>query len=245
MIKVLPIAITSFYVIVGFANATKNRPEMGNEDYPILKQDNAASSLSMISSEELADFSLGGSLSQLVGYLPEPAPAPEPEPEPQPSGKSGKGSKGNSEPEPEPKSGKGSNGTKAIKKSCVCGSGKSGKSGEPEPQPKKKDNRILKQDNAASSLSMISSEELADFSLGGSLSQLVGYLPEPAPAPEPEPEPQPSGKSGKGSKGNSEPEPEPKSGKGSNGTKAIKKSCELVCGSGKSGKSGESEPEPE
>ena len=92
MIKVLPIAIASFYVIVGFANATKNRPEMGNEDYRILKQDDAASSLSMISSEELADFSLGGSLSQLVGYMPEPEP--EPVPEPQPSGKSGKGSKG-------------------------------------------------------------------------------------------------------------------------------------------------------
>ena len=99
MIKVLPIAIASFYVIVGFANATKNRPEMGNEDYRILKQDDAASSLSMISSEELADFSLGGSLSQLVGYLPEP----EPEPEPQPSCVCGSGKSGKSgEPEPEP-----------------------------------------------------------------------------------------------------------------------------------------------
>ena len=67
MVKVLPIAIASFiYVLVGFADA----------------KDIDESSLSMIiSSEELADFSLGGSL---VGFLREPKP--------EPSGKSGKGS---------------------------------------------------------------------------------------------------------------------------------------------------------
>ena len=120
MIKVLPIAIASFYVLVGFANATKYRPEMGNEDNSILKQDDAASSLSMISSEELADFSLGGSLSQLVGYLPEP----EPEPEPQPSGKSGKGSKGTqlgcgSGPKGKPDCGKSGKSGHQIKKKGV------------------------------------------------------------------------------------------------------------------------------
>ena len=66
MIKVLPIAITSFFVLVGFASVTKNFPEMGNEDNCILKQDDAASSLLMISSKELADFGIGGLLSLLV-----------------------------------------------------------------------------------------------------------------------------------------------------------------------------------
>ena len=80
MIKVLPIAIASFlYFIVGFANATKNRPETGNENNRILGQDVAESSLSMISSKEWDDFSLGGSL---VGFLREPKP--------EPSGNSGK-----------------------------------------------------------------------------------------------------------------------------------------------------------
>ena len=86
MIKVLPIAIASFNVLVGFANATKNRPELGNEDNRILKQDDAASSLSMISSEELADFSLDGSLTLLMGYS-SPSPSLHPS-------KSDKGSKG-------------------------------------------------------------------------------------------------------------------------------------------------------
>jgi hypothetical protein len=72
MIKVLPIAIASFYVLVGFANATKNRPEMGNDNNHIVKQDIVESSLSMILSKELADFSLDGSLSQLVGTEMEP-----------------------------------------------------------------------------------------------------------------------------------------------------------------------------
>jgi hypothetical protein len=66
MIKVLPITFTSFFVLVGFANATKNHPEMGNKDNRILKQDDAASSLLMISSKELADFGIGGWLSLLV-----------------------------------------------------------------------------------------------------------------------------------------------------------------------------------
>ena len=80
MIKVLPIAIASFlYFLVGFANATKNRPETGNENNRILGQDVAESSLSMISSKEWDDFSLGGSL---VGFLREPKP--------EPSGNSGK-----------------------------------------------------------------------------------------------------------------------------------------------------------
>ena len=39
MIKDLAIAIISFHVLVGFANATKSRPEMGNKDNNILKQD--------------------------------------------------------------------------------------------------------------------------------------------------------------------------------------------------------------
>ena len=51
MIKVLPIAITSFFVLVGFASVTKNCPEMGNKDNCILKQDDAASSWLMISSK--------------------------------------------------------------------------------------------------------------------------------------------------------------------------------------------------
>ena len=67
MIRDLTIAIASFYVLVGFANATKSRPEMGNKDNNILKQDVVESSLSMISIEELADFSFGGSLSHLLG----------------------------------------------------------------------------------------------------------------------------------------------------------------------------------
>ena len=68
MIKDLAIAVASFYVLVGFANATKSRPEMGNnKDNHILKQDVVESSLSMMSIEELADFSLGGSLSHLLG----------------------------------------------------------------------------------------------------------------------------------------------------------------------------------
>jgi hypothetical protein len=66
MIKDLAIAIISFHVLVGFANATKSRPEMGNKDNNILKQDVVESSLSMISIEELADFSLGGSTSHLL-----------------------------------------------------------------------------------------------------------------------------------------------------------------------------------
>ena len=40
---------------------------MGNKDNNILKQDVVESSLSMISIEELADFSFGGSLSHLLG----------------------------------------------------------------------------------------------------------------------------------------------------------------------------------
>ena len=72
MIKVLHITIASFYVLVSFANATKNRPEMGNDNNHILKQDIVESSLSMILSKELADFSLGGSLSHLVGTEMEP-----------------------------------------------------------------------------------------------------------------------------------------------------------------------------
>jgi hypothetical protein len=68
MIKDLAIAVASFYVLVGFANATKSRPEMmNNKDNHILKQDVVESSLSMMSIEELADFSLGGSLSHLLG----------------------------------------------------------------------------------------------------------------------------------------------------------------------------------
>ena len=135
MIKVLPIAIACFYVLVGFANATKNRPEMGNEDNRILKQDDAASSLSMISSEELADFSLAGLLTLLMGYS-SPSPSPHPS-------KSGKGSKGTqlgcgSGPKGKyghhsKKSGcckKGKFGKGLFKeKQLGCGSGKSGKSG--------------------------------------------------------------------------------------------------------------------
>ena len=135
MIKVLPIAIACFYVLVGFANATKNRPEMGNEDNRILKQDDAASSLSMISSEELADFSLDGLLTLLMGYS-SPSPSLHPS-------KSGKGSKGTqlgcgSGPigkygHHSKKSGcckKGKFGKGLFKeKQSGCGSGKSGKSG--------------------------------------------------------------------------------------------------------------------
>jgi hypothetical protein len=66
MIKDLAIAIISFHVLVGFVNATKSRPEMGNKNSNILKQDVVESSLSMMSIEELADFSLGGSTSHLL-----------------------------------------------------------------------------------------------------------------------------------------------------------------------------------
>ena len=76
MVKEIAIAIASFYFLVGFATATKNRPEMGNEDSRILTQDNAASSLLMISSEELADFDLGGSLSHLLGTEMDPENPP-------------------------------------------------------------------------------------------------------------------------------------------------------------------------
>ncbi len=83
-LKAIVLIIVTFFILAGCSkqepadrsicrrnqndghHQTNGFPEIGNEDNRILKQDVAASSLSMISSKELTGFSLGWPLSHLV-----------------------------------------------------------------------------------------------------------------------------------------------------------------------------------